>query len=113
MAKRPTNRQTTAKAPVPPAVTEPAAPAPAPAPAPSEPAPAEPAAPVPTPAPADLAVDATASPAAIAGVETIRMLVGQEGPELSRMRGQVLTIGTDLDADEAERLVRVDFAERI
>lgn len=40
------------------------------------------------------------------------MLVGQEGPDLSRIRGQILIIGVDLDVDEAQRLVDADFAER-
>lgn len=108
MAKPPTNRQSRTKALAAAAVTAPAAPAPA-APPPAEPAP--PAAPADAPAAPAPAIET--SPAAITGAETIRMLVGQEGPELSRVRGQVLTIGTDLDADEAERLVDADFAERV
>lgn len=40
----------------------------------------------------------------------IKMLVGQEGPALSRLPGQVLAIGTDIDADEAQRLVDGDLA---
>lgn len=45
--------------------------------------------------------------------DAIRMLVGQEGPAVSRVRGQELTIGTDIDADEAQRLLDADFAERV
>ena len=41
----------------------------------------------------------------------ILMLVPQEGPTVSRLRGDVLTIGTDVDADEAQRLIDADFAE--
>lgn len=40
----------------------------------------------------------------------IKMLVGQEGPTLSRLPGQVLIVGTDIDADEAQRLVDGDLA---
>lgn len=59
------------------------------------------------PAPAaTAATPATAAPA-------IRMLVGQEGPDLSRVRGQELTIGVDIDAAEAQRLVDADFAEEV
>lgn len=43
-------------------------------------------------------------------MDKITMLVGQEGPAVSRVRGQVLTIGTDVDAAEAQRLVDADFA---
>lgn len=69
-------------------------------------------APAPAPAPAaPIAADtATASDAAVP--ETICMLVGQEGPDLSRVRGQVLVIGVDVGADEAQRLVDAEFAER-
>ena len=40
----------------------------------------------------------------------IRMLVGQEGPSVTRVRGQELTIGTDIGAEEAQRLIDADFA---
>lgn len=43
-------------------------------------------------------------------MDKIKMLVGQEGPALSRLPGQVLAIGTDIDADEAQRLVDGDLA---
>ena len=48
-----------------------------------------------------------------AQVLRIRMLVGQEGPAISRVRGQELTIGAEIDADEAQRLVDADFAEEV
>ncbi len=51
--------------------------------------------------------------AAPATLVSIRMLVGQEGPTVSRRHGQELTIGSDVDADEAQRLVDADFAETI
>ena len=38
-------------------------------------------------------------------MKTIKMLCGQQGPEVSRLPGQVLTVGVDIDADEAQRLV--------
>lgn len=44
--------------------------------------------------------------------DAIRMLVGQEGPSISRVRGQELTVGEDLGADEANRLIDADFAEK-
>ncbi|MBB4152908.1 hypothetical protein GGQ80_000796 [Sphingomonas jinjuensis] len=43
----------------------------------------------------------------------IRMLVGQEGPATSRVRGQLLEVGVDVDAAEAERLVEATFAEAV
>ncbi len=43
-------------------------------------------------------------------MDKIKMLVGQEGPALSRLPGQVLALGTDIDADEAQRLVDGDLA---
>lgn len=43
----------------------------------------------------------------------IRMLVGQEGPTVSRVRDQELAIGSDVDADEAQRLIDAGFAEAI
>lgn len=43
-------------------------------------------------------------------MDKIKMLVGQEGPALSRLPGQVLAVGTDIDADEAQRLVDGDLA---
>lgn len=67
--------------------------------------------PAPAPAPASADVD-TAPALDTAGAETICMLVGQEGPDLSRIRGQILVIGVDLNAEEAQRLVDADFAER-
>lgn len=51
--------------------------------------------------------------AALTTLVSIRMLVGQEGPTVSRKRGQELTIGGDIDADEAQRLLDADFAETI
>lgn len=41
------------------------------------------------------------------------MLVGQEGPTVSRVRGQELAVGTEVDADEAQRLVDADYAEEV
>lgn len=41
----------------------------------------------------------------------IRMLVGQEGPTLSRVAGQELEVGTEIGADEALRLIDALFAE--
>ena len=70
-------------------------------------------APAPAPAPAAPTAADTATAADAAAPETICMLVGQEGPDLSRVRGQVLVIGVDVGADEAERLVGADFAERV
>lgn len=46
-------------------------------------------------------------------MKAIRMLVGQEGPAISRVRGQVLAVGTDVDSDEAGRLVNATFAEEV
>lgn len=43
-------------------------------------------------------------------MDKIKMLTGQEGPALSRARGQELTIGVDIDAGEAQRLVDSDLA---
>lgn len=43
-------------------------------------------------------------------MDKITMLVAQEGPAISRARLQVLTVGTDIDADEAQRLVDAAFA---
>lgn len=47
------------------------------------------------------------------GADAVRMLVGQEGPAVSRAPGQQLTIGTEIDANEAQRLIDADFAERV
>jgi hypothetical protein len=41
----------------------------------------------------------------------IRILVGQEGPGLSRVPGRTLIVGVDIDADEAQRLVEASYAE--
>lgn len=46
-------------------------------------------------------------------MDKIKMLVGQEGPALSRLPGQVLAVGTDIDADEAQRLVDGDLAVEV
>lgn len=43
-------------------------------------------------------------------MDKIKMLVGQEGPTLSRVPGQELIVGTDIEADEAQRLVDGDLA---
>ncbi|KTT72624.1 hypothetical protein [Sphingomonas endophytica] len=43
-------------------------------------------------------------------MDKIKMLVGQEGPGLSRLPGQTLTVGVDVGADEAQRLVDGDLA---
>lgn len=51
-----------------------------------------------------------APPAQATQLIAIRMLVGQEGPTVSRIRDQELTIGTDIDGDEAQRLIDADFA---
>lgn len=50
-------------------------------------------------------------PEAPAAPVAVRMLIGMEGPETSRKRGDVLTIGEDCDAGEAQRLLDADFAE--
>jgi hypothetical protein len=86
-------------------------------PAPAEPAPVEPAPVTPAPVTPAPVAPAPVEPAPIAPApatsDVIRMLVGQEGPAVSRVRGQELTIGTDIGTDEAQRLVDADFAERI
>ncbi|TCP33269.1 hypothetical protein [Sphingomonas sp. BK235] len=46
-------------------------------------------------------------------MKTIKMLVGQEGPTLSRAPGQDLVVGVDVDADEAQRLVDGDLAVEV
>lgn len=46
-------------------------------------------------------------------MDKIKMLVGQEGPALSRLPGQVLVVGTEIDADEAQRLVDGDLATEV
>lgn len=74
-------------------------------------APAASMAPAPPAAVATPTAPASAAPPAAADV--IRMLVGQEGPAVSRARGQELTIGDEIDADEAQRLVDAEFAERV
>jgi hypothetical protein len=68
-----------------------------------------------TAAPATVATSTEAAPPAAPAIEAdvIRMLVGQEGPAVSRVPGQQLTIGADIDAGEAQRLLDADFAERI
>ena len=92
MAKAPTTSRASRTA----AAAAPAADAPAPdAPAADAPAPDAPAA------------DEPAQP------PRIRMLVGQEGPAISRVRGQELMIGSEIDAAEAQRLVDADFAEEV
>jgi len=54
-----------------------------------------------------------AAPSAQAdAIVSIKMLVGQEGPGLSRVAKQILVVGTDIDADEAQRLIDASFAER-
>ncbi|WP_341210680.1 hypothetical protein [Sphingomonas paucimobilis] len=54
---------------------------------------------------------ASTTDSAPAPLVAILMLVPQEGPTVSRLRGDVLTIGTHIDADEAQRLIDADFAE--
>lgn len=65
------------------------------------------------PATTDAATTAPTTPAHPGAADAIRMLVGQEGPNVSRDRGQELTIGTDIGADEAQRLIDAEFAERV
>lgn len=52
-----------------------------------------------------------AKSAAVGDGDTIRMLTGQEGPDLSRVRGQLLEVGKDIGSTEATRLIDATFAE--